>query len=96
MGLYLNINGVLIYKMFLFYENDIYKSKVMCISTMQTHACTCLRMVKLRMVENDQKNSKMSKRVLFSSCTREAHVKKFQTSDQLQGVNQLLGVTPNR
>ena len=36
----------------------------------QTHACTCVRMV-----ENDQKHSKMSKKVPFSSCAREAHIR---------------------
>ena len=34
----------------------------------RTHACACVRMV-----ENDQNHSKMSKRVLFSSCVREAY-----------------------
>ena len=34
----------------------------------QTHTCACVRMVK-----NDKKHSKMSKKVLFSSCAREAH-----------------------
>ena len=35
-----------------------------------THACA-----RVRMVENDEKHSKMSKKVPFSSCTREAHVR---------------------
>ena len=34
----------------------------------RTHACACVRMV-----ENDQKHSKMSKKVPFSSCVREAY-----------------------
>ena len=32
------------------------------------------------MVENDQKHSKMSKKVPFSSCTREAHEEKRKKS----------------
>ena len=34
----------------------------------QMHACACVRMV-----ENDQNHCKMSKKVLFSSCVREAY-----------------------
>ena len=36
------------------------------------HACACVRMV-----ENDQKVSKISKKVLFSSCVREAYEEKL-------------------
>ena len=36
----------------------------------QTHACAYVCMV-----ENNQKHSKVSKKVLFSSCTQEAHVR---------------------
>ena len=44
---------------------------MLCISTserMLAHAFACVRMV-----ENDQKHSKMSKKVPFSSCVREAY-----------------------
>ena len=33
------------------------------------------------MVENDQKHSKMSEKILFSSCTREAHVRLTKKND---------------
>ena len=58
------------------------------------HACACIRMV-----ENDQKQSKAMKKVPFSSCRREAHkrlTKKNKEKQIKQFVGQRLEVTPNR
>ena len=52
------------------------------------HACACARSV-----ENNQKHSKISKKVPFSSCTREAHEEK-QRKTKKKFVGQRLGVTP--
>ena len=48
------------------------------------HACTCVCMV-----ENDQNHSKMSKKVPFSSCAWEAHVR---LTKKEKFVGQQLGV----
>ena len=59
----------------------------------QRHACA-----RVRMVENDQKHLKMSKKVSFSSFAREDHVRHTKKNDERKMkkkfVGQRLGVTP--
>ena len=43
------------------------------------HACACVRMV-----ENVQKHLKMSKKVPFSSCARDAHVRLTKKNEEKQ------------